>query len=69
MASDDKYYNDPQFRTLVDTMLTLVTQQQTSFAEIREAALFAQLRYEMNNPTRVVFSPELTAELHWRTKR
>jgi hypothetical protein len=69
IPSDKKYLNDPQFRSLVDTMLALIQNQQTSFSEIREAALFAQLRYEMCNPRSIYLSPELLAEIEFRTRK
>lgn len=64
MYSDKKYQNDPTFRNLVDQMLFQVRQLNTSFSEIREAVLFAQLKYEMSAvPRPIVYSPELQYHL------
>lgn len=68
IPSDEKYLNDSQFRSLVDQMLFLITKLDTSFSEIREACLFAQLKYEMSHPQLIKFSSQLEQEFFFRTR-
>ena len=63
---DERYFNDPHFRTLVDHFYAAVSHLNSSFSEIREAALYAQLRWEFQNPRSIQFSPQLQAELEFR---
>ena len=65
---DDRYLKDPNFMMLVDCFEQMVIQQKTSWSEVREAALFAQLRYEMRNPTPAYLSPQLLEEIKYRTR-
>ena len=68
IPSDKKYNNDPNFRIMVDSILMMIHQQKTSFSEMREIVLFAQLKYEMENPSKTYFSPELQCELKYRAE-
>jgi hypothetical protein len=65
---DDRYLKDKTFALLVDHFSALIKDQQTSFAELREAVLFAQLRYEMDNPSRIQFSEQLSREINLRIR-
>lgn len=66
-ALDERYLNDHVFHTLVDSMMCAVESMHTSFSEVRDAVLYAQIRYEMNrSPEPITFSPQLLEELHKR---
>lgn len=69
IPTDEKYLKDPQFAMLVNSMIAQVRNLNTSFSEIREAVLFAQLKYELENPRVISFSPNLIAEIEFRTKK
>ena len=49
-----KYLNDPQFHQLVNMLENLIHQAQFTPSELREAAVFAAIRYEMNRPVRPI---------------
>jgi hypothetical protein len=66
---DYRYENDTTFKALVDHFLYLIREQKSSFDEVRDAALFAQLRYELERPSPISYiSPSLQAELEYRIK-
>lgn len=65
---DDRYKSDPVFRQIADMMLSLIRELRTTPTEIREAAMYAQLRYEMEHPRPTYFSPELQAEIDRRKR-
>lgn len=44
---DEKYQSDPEFRNLVDILMATIMRAQYTPSEIREAALYACVRYEM----------------------
>lgn len=50
MSKEDRYCSDPLFKTIVDQMYRLICEGEFTPTEIREAALLAQIKYEMNNP-------------------
>ena len=62
LTKEERYKNDPYFRTLVDTLVAQIEQMQTTPTEIREAAMFAQFIYETRHPERRVFYKELRRE-------
>lgn len=43
---EEKFNNDPDYRRLVDTLESLIAKAQFTPSEIREAAIFACIRYE-----------------------
>lgn len=43
---EERYQRDPMFRSLVDTLYTLIQQARYTPTEIREAAMLAQIQYE-----------------------
>ena len=64
---DKRYLEDVNFKRLVDQIYYLVVKQDSSFQEVREAVLFAQLKFELERPVPpIFFSPELDAELRRR---
>ncbi len=63
---DQRYLDDPQFAMLVKHFEAMFTTAQFTPTEIREAAMLAQMRYEMNHPRLVTFSPDLRRELEFR---
>jgi hypothetical protein len=46
MDVTDRYRNDTSFRTLVDSLYSVITNAQYSPTEIREAAMLAHILYE-----------------------
>ena len=45
----ERYFDDPIFHQLVDTMVSAIMQSQFTPSEIRDAALLASIRYEELN--------------------
>jgi hypothetical protein len=54
----EKYQNDPKYRMLVDTMENLIHQAEFTPSEVREAAMFACIKYEYCRPPRPMFIPK-----------
>lgn len=70
MNLDDRYRHDPVFHQLVKGMLNLIYELKTTPSEIRDAAMFAQLKYELENPSTMgTLSPDLMAEIDRRLCR
>lgn len=44
---EEKYLNDPQYHTLVETLYALIARAEFTPSEIREAAVYATILYEM----------------------
>jgi hypothetical protein len=49
MTPQERYDRDPEFHHLVDLLTDAITRCQYSPTEIREAAMLACIRYEMQN--------------------
>jgi hypothetical protein len=45
---EEKYLHDPMFHTLVDKLEALIHEAQFTPSEMREAAIFACIRYELH---------------------
>lgn len=63
---DDRVLHDSQFANLVSQFDAIISQGKFTPSEIREAAMYAQIRYEMFNPRPVTFSPQLLEEIKFR---
>lgn len=50
LPPDERYYQDPEFRALVDLLYYHIKDAKLTPTEIREAVLLAQIKYEMQNP-------------------
>jgi hypothetical protein len=59
---NQKYYNDPEFKTLVDVMENFIHQNKYTPSEMREAALMASINYEMRRTDRIVYLDPKTEE-------
>ena len=57
----EKYDNDITYRNLVDTMESLIHAGQFTPSELREAAVFASIRYEMRREH--IYRLPLTSEI------
>lgn len=44
---EEKYFHDPTYRQLVDMLENFIHQAQFTPSELREASMFACIRYEM----------------------
>ncbi len=62
--TEDKYNNDPTFRTVVDTLQMVIEQLQLTPGEVREAAVYACMRVEMRRAGNylVPLEPEFAKE-------
>lgn len=49
----DKYYNDPNFKSLVDMMCAYICNCDFTPSEMRQAAVLASIKYEETNIDRV----------------
>jgi hypothetical protein len=58
---NDKYQNDPVYRRLVDTLESLIHQNELTPSEIREAAVLASINYEMKK-VRTIYIDKETEE-------
>jgi hypothetical protein len=50
---EEKYRHDPNYHQLVDILTNFIGNYQFTPSEIREAAMFACIKYEMNISERV----------------
>lgn len=50
----DRYFNDPQFYTLVNVLTQQIEQLNFTPSEIRDAAMFAAIRFELFNAKPVI---------------
>ena len=61
---DDRYKNDADFHALVKHLECMIINLKFGPSEIREAAMYANLRCEwLRMPEPITFSPALTEEL------
>ena len=51
---EQKYMSDPDYHMLVDLLESFIYRNQYTPSEIREAAMFACIKYEMNQPQRTI---------------
>lgn len=58
----ERYHNDPIYKRIVDTMTSLIVQNELTPAEMREAAVLASINYE--NMRIRKFHVQLTPEIH-----
>jgi len=54
LSPDEKYRTDTQYRMFVDTLEAMIRQAQFTPSEIREAAIYAAIRYECTQPPRPI---------------
>ena len=60
---EEKYMHDPEYRHLVDTMERLIHDARFTPSEIREAGIFASIRYEMTHIRQSTIDPRITDAL------
>lgn len=60
---DQRFEQDSQFHALVKNLENIISTAQFTPSELREALMYAQIRYERKNPRMTTFSPDLEAEL------
>jgi len=63
---DERYFKDPMFSKVVDLLVSLIREQTLSPGEVREAALFAQMKVELERPQCICISENLKYELRLR---
>lgn len=51
---EQKYMYDPDYHMLVDLLESFIHRNKYTPSEIREAAMFACIKYEMNQPQRSI---------------
>lgn len=61
-TAHDRYLRDAEFSALVNMMTAMIMQGHYSASELREAAVLARTRYEMQHPQRVFYNPRQTFE-------
>jgi len=49
-TAEQRYFNDIEFKRLVDSMYDAIVRAQFTPSELREAAVYAAIRYEMSRP-------------------
>lgn len=59
MYADERYKKDAKFKMLVDTLHQQIRLLEFTPTEIREAAMLAQVHYEMINPRPIKVSSDL----------
>ena len=58
-SPEEKYRNDKQYRLLVDTLEQMIHLAQFTPSELREAAIFAAIRYESRHiRPQFMFTPD-----------
>ena len=65
---EERYRRDPQFAQLVDFMVHNALELQMSPGEMRQAAVFAEIKFAMLKPVRQIF-PEFARDLHHELMR
>lgn len=66
--AERRYLHDPEFRTLVDYMVASIERLQFSAGDLKAAAIFAAVQFEMRHPRPVLLGlagldPETKAAL------
>jgi len=56
-TAEEKYMNDPEFNMLVNQLEASIERAQFTPSELREAAVYAAIRYEMRRPLRSYIHP------------
>jgi hypothetical protein len=51
---EQKYMHDDEYHFLVDLLENFIRRNQYTPSEIREAAMFAYIKYEMDQPQRTI---------------
>lgn len=51
----EKYHRDQQFKTIVDTLVAYAMQMEVSPGELREAAIFAEIKFQSMHPIATLF--------------
>ena len=54
---EEKYTNDPEYRRLVDSLEQLVEMGRFTPSELREACVYAAIRYEMRRVPKIQYDP------------
>ena len=62
----ERYYDDPAFHRLVDTMVAAIIDCNYTASEMRDAALLASIRYEETHVNPSVYPKEI---LDWLDKK
>lgn len=52
MTPESRYLRDPEFHSLVDTLLSFIVKSRFSPAELREAVMLATTKYEIERVRR-----------------
>jgi hypothetical protein len=53
LRAEERYYNDPTFRCVVDSLTAAIAKLEMTPAEVREAAVYACIRFEHLNMAHV----------------
>lgn len=69
IPADKRYRDDMQFKSLVDTLYAMISRLDFTPTEIREAAMLAQLKYELDHPRPITLSADLMRELRLQTHK
>ena len=62
MDAKDRYLTDPHFHAVVDQMVAMALNLDMSPGELRQAAVFAEIKFMTMRPAREMF-PDFTQEL------
>jgi hypothetical protein len=54
---EEKYKNDPQYKKLVDMLYHMIVECRFTPSELREAATFASIKYEMQRVKQMKYPP------------
>jgi hypothetical protein len=74
MSPDERYYNDPIFQRLVDSIYMQIREGSFTPTELREAAMLASIRYsERNLSPKMVIPDKVSTAMetleHWRKSK
>lgn len=63
-SASRRYSEDPEFRRLVDTLTSFIEHLQFTGSDLKEAAIYATILFELRHPKPLVFYPgEITPEM------